>query len=129
MSNAMMVTMVWYECWDCGVPFGMSEQLDAARRADGKAFYCVKGCRLGFGEGTVTKLERELEIAETRASHSAVRAHLAEERARELPCPSCKRRYKTEQGLLRHMRNVHKQPLKLAEHAGPNAYNAKISGS
>lgn len=60
--NAMMVTMVWYECWNCGVPFGMSKQRDRDYRNSGNSFHCIKGCSLRFGEGKVIKLERELAL-------------------------------------------------------------------
>lgn len=128
MNSGMMVQMVWYECWSCGVPFGMSEQRDHDYRRSGNSFHCIKGCKLRFGEGTVAKLERQLSASKLEATTLATLNRKAEARAAEFACPSCKRRYKTEQGLLRHMRNVHKQPLKLAEHAGPNAYNTKLSG-
>ncbi len=99
------------------------------RRNDGETFHCIKGCRLSFGEGTVTRLERQLQASKLEATTLAELNTKAEARAAEFQCPSCKRRYKTERGLLQHMRNVHKQPLKLAPNAGPDAYNAKISGS
>ena len=37
------VTMVWVECSNCGVSFGLTEEFQSRRRRDRKSFYCPNG--------------------------------------------------------------------------------------
>jgi hypothetical protein len=47
-------------CWVCGTVFAMATPYANWARDNGKGFYCPKGDHLGYGEGTVQKLEKQL---------------------------------------------------------------------
>ncbi len=45
-QQAVKVLNVW-EC-SCGVTYGVTQEFVAARRLDGRRFYCPNGCRLSY---------------------------------------------------------------------------------
>lgn len=51
--------LVVEECWSCGVHFGMTQAFSNRMRYEGATFFCTKGCRLSYGEGTIDKLRKE----------------------------------------------------------------------
>ncbi len=59
------VTMVWEECCDCGVPFGVTLDFQKRRIKDHKNFYCPRGHEMHYYGKTaqqkkIERLEREL---------------------------------------------------------------------
>lgn len=119
----MKVAMLYYECWVCGVPFGLSQAFkDSIQNHDG-AFYCPRGCKLGFGKSRLTVLAEEKAASERRlqaelnsANHarlvaekerdSAVRAkRKVERRIAHGVCPCCN---KTFSDIANHMLTEHK---------------------
>ena len=52
------------ECWVCGCIFGVAEvlYLRAKNKGSSANFFCPNGHSLTFGEGAVTRLEKELEM-------------------------------------------------------------------
>ncbi len=118
--------MAVYYCWTCDAPFAMSRAMEDRVEKDGSTFYCVKGCRLSFGEGKVTRLKRQLATAQSDAKRAKSREHAAVRKSKRFKCPSCPRDYATAAGLQKHIRNVHQAPLKLADNAGPTAVNTKV---
>lgn len=60
----MEVLMLYFECWSCGIPFGLSQAFrDAIKSSDG-FFYCPRGCKLGLGKSRLTELREEKERSE-----------------------------------------------------------------
>lgn len=60
-------TLILETCFDCGVPFGMSETLYRQRLDDSRTFYCPNG----HGQHYTRRqnLEAELKAARSRARH------------------------------------------------------------
>ncbi len=55
------IPMILIECGRCGVPFGMSESYNEARRKDHKGWYCPNGCcRAYHGKNEVEELQAKL---------------------------------------------------------------------
>jgi len=84
----MMVSMLYFECWVCGVPFGISENLRDVIRESNGVLFCPKGCRLGLGESSISKLRKEKELAErslqaklNEANHARLVAEKAQKKA------------------------------------------------
>jgi hypothetical protein len=136
----MNVEMNYYECWVCGVPFGMSAERARKFGENGETFFCIKGCKLSFGEGSVKRLERQLSEAKAQAAREAanlkhnldrekrLRAD-AEKEAKRFKCPHCPRKYLSANKLLIHEREAHKAPLRLVKDAGPNALNTDVGST
>jgi hypothetical protein len=119
--------MIEYECWSCSASFGMTDETRKRLVANGTAFFCINGCRLTFGKGRVHALEEQLAEEKERTRRESARAQVAMRAAQRFKCPHCVRSYATRQGLLKHDREVHKAPLRLAKNAGPDALNSKVS--
>ena len=121
------MALLQYECWVCGVAFGMTEETRKRYTQNGGTFYCVNGCKLGFGESTVDKLTRELNSAKAEAERAHVRARKAEIKAERYKCAECPKDYATADALRKHARLVHQSPLRLPKDAGPDALNSKVN--
>jgi len=136
----MIIEMKYQECWVCGVPFGMSVERSEKYTANGEVFFCVKGCRLSYGEGKINKLERQLAETKAKAEQEARTAKYnfelqqklrwaAEKEAKRFKCPHCPRKYASANKLLLHEREAHKAPLRLVKDAGPNALNTDVGST
>ena len=136
----MNIEMRYEECWTCGVPFGMSVERAKKFEANGEVFFCVKGCRLSYGEGKINKLERQLAETKAKAEADARSAKsnfelqqrlrwAAEKEAKRFKCPHCPRKYLSANKLLLHEREAHKAPLRLVKDAGPNALNTDVGST
>lgn len=119
--------LLQYECWVCGVVFGMTEETRKRYTQRGGTFYCVNGCKLGFGESTVDKLTRELASAKAEAERQTTRRCAAEQKALRYKCTECVKDYASAEALRKHVRLVHQSPLKLPKDAGPSALNTKVN--
>jgi hypothetical protein len=107
-------------CGECGISYAITEGFEAAKRTDGKLWYCPNGHRWFYpqGEAEVDRLKRELAQAEIRARAEAGRRKMAENSSRALRghitrikhriaagvCPCCRRTF---QDLARHMKDQH----------------------
>lgn len=54
------VTLVDTWCGVCGIDFAMPDWLYKARRDDGQAFWCPRGCRIGYTESEADRLRRQV---------------------------------------------------------------------
>jgi hypothetical protein len=121
--------MVYLECGECGALYGMSKHFNDERRKDGKGFYCINGHSRAYrpGESAEDKLRRE--VFQREHELASVRRQLADAnvRASRFKCPHCTRDYATQAGALKHLRETHQTPLRLASNAGPDALNSKVS--
>jgi hypothetical protein len=69
--QAITVTLFVSECPNCGVLFGVTEDLEARRREDHKLFYCPNGHGMSFYQETeAERLRRELRSAEITARNA-----------------------------------------------------------
>jgi predicted RNA-binding Zn-ribbon protein involved in translation (DUF1610 family) len=123
----MNVEMLWFECWVCGIPFGMSRSCRDRFKVKGGTFHCINGCALGFGESENDKLKAKLTHAENSIATKERLLAAARKEATRFKCPHCPKSYANQNGVLRHVRDVHQAPLRLAANAGPNALNSKVS--
>jgi hypothetical protein len=119
------LTIAITACHACGVQFGMPKSLLAARRADGKGFWCPNGHSLAFRETETDRLRKELErtkrraesldamatsaldqLASERKALSATRGQLTKTRKRIANgvCPCCHRSFVK---LAAHMQTKH----------------------
>lgn len=121
------VKMKWFECWACGLPFGMPAEYETTCRRKETTFYCPRGCRLVFGESEATRLKRELERAQSKLRVAEQETAQARRKAKRYKCPDCTRDFATAKGVKKHQRLTHMSPLALTEDAGPNAYNSKVN--
>jgi hypothetical protein len=113
-STILVVT----SCGNCGIPFGIPDDLERARRQDGGAFYCPNGHRISWSETENAKLQRQLKFERDRiaseraradgaeASLRATKGHVTRLRKRviEGECPLCGQHLRD---LERHMGRVH----------------------
>ena len=123
----MEIKMLWFECWDCGVPFGMSVRSRDNYVRDGSVFHCVRGCRLSFGEGEIKRLQRQIDAKNGQLARAESALRIARREAERYKCPHCPKTYATNAGVLRHVRDVHEAPLRLPKDAGPDALNSKVN--
>ena len=65
-------------CGDCGISFGLPDDVYAARRTDGGAFYCPNGHRISWSENDNQRLKRELKQANDLRSRIAAERDQAE---------------------------------------------------
>lgn len=82
----MYIELITYECWVCGVPFGISQSLRDNIREKNGTLFCPKGCRLGLGESDYSKLKKQKEQAERdlqAALNEANHAKLVAQRERD----------------------------------------------
>ncbi len=134
MGTGLFVEMVWRECWVCGVAFGISRSYETSARRDGTVIFCVRGCRLGLGESDESKLRKQLDAKNAELVRkntdlllAQARVTAAQREAAKFKCPHCPRRYVGKGTLLRHIRDHHETPLRLASNAGPDAHNTKVN--
>lgn len=127
MPTTHITTLQTYECWVCGVPFGLGWQLEQNLRRDGSTFFCPKGCRLAFGESKESRLQQEVtrkqaeldqayaardqarrDTARVEREKAAVKGHLtrAKRRISKGVCPCCNRSFAN---VRRHMASQHPQ--------------------
>lgn len=113
------------DCPSCAVVFGITEDLEARRRADGGKFYCPNGHWMTFGESEAererkkrVRVEQEAEWLRTSRRAALDQAETAERRRRAAKgqltkvkkrvaagvCPCCNRTF---QDLARHMAGQH----------------------
>jgi hypothetical protein len=113
-------------CVSCGLVFGMSEEFKKKRRELGDVFHCPAGHRQYYGETSVDKLKKELELEKRRlkwaqdARDAAMKRADREERSKRAVsghmtrikhrisagvCPCCNRTFVN---LQRHMATKHK---------------------
>lgn len=52
-------------CCQCNIRFDITDELYAARKSDGKAFYCPNGHQLVFKDTEVSKLKEQVAELET----------------------------------------------------------------
>jgi hypothetical protein len=118
----------------------MSKERSNKFQQNSEVFFCVKGCRISFGEGPVKRLERELADVKAKAEADARSAKsnfelqqrlrwAAEKEAKRFKCPHCPRKYASAAKLLTHEREAHKAPLRLVKDAGPNALNTDVGST
>lgn len=120
-------------CASCGIQFGMPDNYTAARRKDGKRFYCPNGHRLTYGDGENEEIRRERDRlkqqvarAEDYADHhkrsaAAYQGQVTKlkKRAKAGVCSCCNRTF---QNLADHMKTKHadmnpEAPLKVIDGA------------
>lgn len=53
-------TLEVYDCANCGITFGVPQEWDTERRADGRGFYCPNGHVLSYHDSTAKRLEKTL---------------------------------------------------------------------
>lgn len=115
----------FYDCWVCGIPFGLSVGFVEAATRQHKGFNCPNGCDLRFGKSKADKLREELNSemdrrvrAERRAdrnyeltqtlerSRSALRGQVTKikKRVGRGVCPCCNRHFTD---IERHMKSKH----------------------
>ncbi len=116
-ASGYTVKLYVSDCVNCGVIFGITEELENRRRYDGKSFYCPNGHSMVFS-GEEAKLKEELTQAHERAagerrrfdaekrSHAATKGQLTKtkKRADAGLCQYCHRTFKQ---LRRHMTSQH----------------------
>jgi hypothetical protein len=115
------------QCCVCGIVFGMPERYVKARRNDHKEFYCPNGHNQAFlgkteGENAIEALKQ----AKVEHERLLSRYRAMEQEAAKYKCPSCKKSYTTAAKLLKHERELHRAPLRLAKDAGPDALNSDV---
>jgi DNA-binding XRE family transcriptional regulator len=115
----------WLEschCGKCGITWAMPTVFLAARRQDGKTFYCPNGDPRVFRESSEDRLKKELErqrqITEAEQARAAriererdqvARAHQRmRQRVMNGVCPCCNRTF---QNLMQHMKTEHAADL------------------
>lgn len=112
------VTLVDTWCGVCGIDFAMPDWLYKARRDDGQAFWCPRGCRIGYTESEADRLRRQVKRLESRTVHLEDQRRAAEKSAAAYKgqvtklrtrvangvCPCCQRTFVQ---LQRHMRTKH----------------------
>jgi hypothetical protein len=111
-------TLEVHTCGECGVMWAMPVEMIAARRRDGKSFYCPNGhCRC-FRETEADRLRRSLEHERSRSGRIAAARDQAQASLRAQKgvttklrkriaagiCPCCKRSFRD---LGRHMAGQH----------------------
>lgn len=124
-------------CASCGIEFGMPSPFIAARRNDGKGFWCPNGHSLTYGESEADKLRRERDRLKQQQAHwdderrelqgrietegrrrAAARGQVTrlKNRAKAGLCPCCNRHFTN---LERHMASQHPEaePVAFAEEA------------
>lgn len=118
-------TLIAVTCGACGIPFGLPENVYAARRDDGGKFYCPNGHYIGYGTSAADKLRTEnkrlLDLAERRLAglyaaqdqaqaaerrRAAAKGQLTKVKKRVAAgvCPCCNRTF---QNLADHMAGQH----------------------
>lgn len=114
-----MLNFVYYECWACGAPFGISTGMRDAIRDNKGTLFCPRGCRLGLGESLQAKFDKEklaLQaqlndanharlVAEKEAKRLATAKRKVEQRIAHGVCPCCN---KTFADVSNHMLTEHK---------------------
>lgn len=117
----MHVSMIEYQCWVCGTPFAVSENVrDNIREKN----LCPRGCKLGLGKSHYQQLQeaadarqREMQAALNQAQHAKLVAEketkkaIADKRKVERRiahgvCPCCN---KTFNDIANHMVTEHKE--------------------
>jgi hypothetical protein len=53
-------TLKVMDCGECAIPFAIPEDLYAARRKDGRSFYCPNGHYISWAENDLAKAQRAL---------------------------------------------------------------------
>lgn len=109
-----VVSLYVSDCANCGVVFGMTEDLEGRRRGDAGRFYCPNGHTMSFGESDKDRLRAatakqqhladQLQAAERDAEQT--RAALVRDRGRIANgvCPCCNRSF---DNVRRHMASQH----------------------
>ena len=62
------ITLVVWECSDCGIVYGIPESFADSCRASGRRYYCPNGHSLGWNETDADRLRKKLEAEERRSS-------------------------------------------------------------
>lgn len=108
-------------CINCGVTFGMPDDMDTERRKDGRTFYCPNGHHMSYTETDALRLKKERErtarltaqldqqraareSAERRASAARGQVTKIKRRVGKGVCPCCNRSFSA---LADHMRTEH----------------------
>ena len=105
------LTFYILDCWNCGVPFGLTNDYDDRRRDDCRTFYCPNGHPQSYSESEADRLRRELDAAreataEARRQLAATKGQVTKlkRRAQNGVCPCCHRHFVA---LERHMSTKH----------------------
>jgi hypothetical protein len=121
-----------HSCWSCGVIYGLTDDFEASRRANGGTFYCPNGHAAVFADTELERARKELLKAKARAdqlaaqrdderrwrketeirlevtekSRSSLRGQVTKlkNRAKNGVCPCCRRHFANVQ---RHMATEH----------------------
>jgi len=119
----MIVDMLYFECWSCGIPFGISRAFHASVKSSNGSFRCPKGCLLGLGKSKEQvlreekdALQRQLQAQLNQETHARLVAEKAartaiaakrkvERRIAHGVCPCCN---KTFADISNHMLTEHK---------------------
>jgi len=130
---SIFTTLVECRCGECDVVFGMTETMNAQRKADGKTFYCPNSHPRAYRETEATRLRRERdrlaqqiaykddriknlseakEAAERRAAAARGQITKIKKRVGHGVCPCCNRTF---ENLARHITSKH--PTFVAEAA------------
>jgi hypothetical protein len=122
-GGRMMLSMLYLECWSCGIPFGISSGFKEAATVNHMTFFCPRGCRLAFGESQLDVLRKEKEksalvfqaqineanharlVAEKKAKKAVADKRKLERRIAHGVCPCCN---KTFADIANHMITEHK---------------------
>jgi hypothetical protein len=118
MKTSTQLVIVTSPCPNCGITFGVPEDFDRERRADGRTFYCPNGHSLTFGKSEAEKLRMQLNYANTALTAARDQARSAERRRAAAAgqvtkirnrvvggvCPCCTRTF---ENLARHMGTKH----------------------
>jgi len=70
--------LVYVTCGDCGIPHGLPQDLQAARAADGKFWYCPNGHCIHYFESEAARLTRQLAYANDQKARLAAERDQAE---------------------------------------------------
>jgi len=122
MSSRATLTFQHYDCWVCGMPFGLSAGTVKAFVREHTPFHCPKGCRLRFGKSDADVLREQLDtqmaatqranrrLQDERRSHAGTKGALTKAKRRIAAgvCPCCSRSFKQ---LRRHMQSQHPEYL------------------
>jgi hypothetical protein len=80
MQTNTQIVIVTIPCPSCGIIFGVPQDFDRERRADGRTFYCPNGHVLTFGKSEEEKLRTQLNCANTALTAARDQAQSAERR-------------------------------------------------
>lgn len=82
-SVTMTVELRIYNCPACGVPYGISTDLDDACRSTGKSYYCPNGHSLSYGASEAEKLRRERDVLKQQIARVEDESRIARAQAEE----------------------------------------------